>query len=166
MIGKRILSFAMILGLGFLLVVSLVLSAVLTAIGSRVGELIGFEQTSVAIVNYSVMFAGTCVVFAALLKYMPDAEISWRDVAVGSLLTAILFSLGRWGMSIYFTNTNPGAQLSSAAASLVVLLVWVYYSSMIILYGAEFTQVWAERFGRGIRPVDGAVRYERKVIES
>ncbi len=163
---KRLLSFAMILGLGFLLLVSLVFSAALTAIGSRVGETIGFEQTSVAIVNYIVMFLLTWIVFAALFRYMPDAEIGWKDVAVGSLVTSVLFSLGRWGMSLYFSTANPAAQLSSAAASLVVLLVWIYYSSMIFLYGAEFTKVWAERYGRGVRPQPGAVRYEQRVIKT
>ncbi|NND96112.1 MAG: YihY/virulence factor BrkB family protein [Pirellulaceae bacterium] len=161
---KRTLSFALIIGLGFLLVVSMVVSTVLTAVGSQVGGWIGLEETFVTVMNYVVVFLVTLVVFASMLKFMPDAEISWKDVWIGALVTAILFFVGRYAMAVYFSNTNPGAQLGSAAASLAVLLVWVYYSSMIFLFGAEFTQAWATEYGRGIQPEEGAVRIERKIV--
>ncbi len=161
---KRTLSLAMILGLGFLLLVSMIVSTVLTAIGGQVGQWLGLEETIVAAMNYVVIFLATMVVFASLLKFMPDAEIGWRDVWVGALATAVLFSLGRVVMGLYFSNANPGAQLGSAAASLAVLLVWVYYSSLIFLFGAEFTQAWATEYGRGIHPEQGAVRIQRKIV--
>lgn len=161
---KRLLSFGMILGLGFLLLVSMVISTTLAAVGSEVGSWLGMESTAIAIINYLVIFAVTVVAFAAILKFMPDATIGWRDVWVGALATAVLFSLGRLAMAWHFSMSEPGAKLGSAAAALAVLLVWVYYSSLILLLGAEFTQVWANRFGRGIRPEEGAVRIETTLV--
>ena len=161
---KRVLSFTMILGLGFLLLVSMVISTVLATLGSQVGVWIGMEGTIVEALNYSVTFLVTLVVFASLLKFMPDAKIAWRDVWIGALVTAVLFSVGRFAMGLYFSNADPGAQLGNAAASLAVLLVWVYYSSMIVLLGAEFTQAWASEHGRSIQPEKGAVKVERKIV--
>ncbi|WP_182868257.1 YihY/virulence factor BrkB family protein [Rhodopirellula sp. JC639] len=161
---KRVLSLGMILGLGFLLLVSMVVSTVLAAVGSQIGQWVGLEETVVAFLNYAVIFVVTMVIFAAMFKFMPDAEIGWRDVAVGAFVTAGLFSLGRYGLGIYFENADPAARLGSAAASLAVLLVWVYYSSMIFLLGAEFTQAWATVYGRGLEPEEGAVRVERRLV--
>ncbi|QEF98938.1 hypothetical protein Mal15_29960 [Stieleria maiorica] len=163
---KRILSLGMILGLGFLLLVSMIVSTVLAAVGSQIGHWIGLEETVVSALNYGVIFVVTMVIFAAMFKFMPDAEIAWRDVAVGAFVTAALFSLGRYGLGIYFENVDPAARLGSAAASLAVLLVWVYYSSMIFLLGAEFTQAWATVYGRGLEPEEGAVRVERRLVSS
>lgn len=165
-IFKRLLSFAMILGLGFLLLVSMVVSAVLAAVGSQVGGWLGMEEAIVAGVNYIVIFLVTIVVFASLLKFMPDAKIEWKDVWLGALATAVLFSAGRLAMELYFANSHPGAQLGSAAASLAVLLVWVYYTSMIVLLGAEFTRAWANSHGRKACPEPGAVRVEQKIVKN
>jgi len=159
---KRLLSFAMILGLGFLLLVSLVVSTVLSAIGDELTDWIGMESLVAQAINYAVQASIALVVFAAVFKFMPDAEVQWRDVMVGSAVTTILFLLGRLGLQWYLSTSSPGAELGSAAASLVVILLWVYYSSMIFLIGAEATQVYAVNYGHGIVPEKNAVR----VVES
>ncbi len=163
---KRLLSFAMIVGLGFLLLVSMFVSALLATAGSQIGGWLGMEKSFVAWGNYAVIFFATVVVFASLLKFMPDAKISWQDVWIGALATAVLFSAGRMVMEQYFAASTPGAKLGSAAASLAVLLVWVYYTAMIVLLGAEFTCVWSQRHGEKILPVEGAVKIETRIVKT
>lgn len=163
MIGKRVLSLAMILGLGFLLLVSLVVSSLLAVVGEQIGQWTGMPQSVTAISNFVVQVLVVFSVFLAIFKYMPDAITDWRDVAVGALVTTGLFLVGRYAMQLYFTMSNPGAQLGSAAASLAVLLVWVYYTAMIALLGAEVTQVYAVRYGQGIRPEPNAVRVVQEI---
>ncbi|WP_236621087.1 YihY/virulence factor BrkB family protein [Rhodopirellula sallentina] len=160
---KRLLSFAMILGLGFLLLVSLVVSSVLAAIGGQLGGWIGMSGMAASAVNFAVQGLVVLIIFAAIFKFMPDAEVRWRDVFVGAVITTTLFLLGRWGLELYFSYSDPGAQLGAAAASLAVLLVWVYYSAMIVLLGAEATQVYAMKYGHGIRPENGAVRVVKEI---
>jgi membrane protein len=157
-IGKRLMSFGMILGLGFLLLVSLIASSVLSGLGSQIGGLIGLSGLTATIINFAVQAIVVLVMFAAIFKFMPDAKVDWKDVIVGATLTTILFLAGRAGMQVYFSYSEPGAQLGAAAASLAVLLVWVYYTAMIVLLGAEATQVYAVRYGEGIRPESKAVR--------
>jgi membrane protein len=145
---KRVFSLGMILGIGFLLLVSTLLTTWINGIlGAGKGAL--GELASLAVVF---------LVFAAMFKYLPDAEIRWKDVFVGAAVTAVLFSVGKFVLTYYLGNSDFASQFGSAAASLAALLVWVYYSAMILLYGAEFTQVWAKRYGQGIRPEPGAVR--------
>nr|WP_145177098.1 YihY/virulence factor BrkB family protein [Rubripirellula lacrimiformis] len=163
MIFKRLFSFAMILGLGFLLLVSLVISSVLAGLGGRVGAMIGAPGVVAEIINFAIQAIVVLVLFAAIFKFMPDARVQWRDVVVGASITTILFLVGRFGMQVYFSYSEPGAQLGSAAASLAVLLVWVYYTAMIVLLGAEATQVYAVRYGDGIQPEDHAVRVVRHI---
>lgn len=162
-IWKRVLSLGMILGLGFVLLVSLVLSTLLSAVGDQLGGLIGMSDTVAAIFNFVVQALVVFIVFAAIFKFMPDAQVNWKDVLVGAAITTILFLVGRFAMQLYFSYSEPGAQLGSAAASLAVLLVWVYYTAMIVLLGAEATQVYAVRYGDGIRPESHAVRVVEKV---
>jgi len=100
---------------------------------------------------------------AAIFKFMPDAVISWRDVWVGAIVTACLFTAGRFLLHFYFARAEPGPQLGAAAASLAVILVWIYYSSLILLVGAEFTRAFANASGEGVRPEPGAVRVVRVV---
>lgn len=164
LIAKRILSLAMILGLGFLLLVSLIVSSVLSAIGDQLGQWIGMSDTVARAVNFAVQAFVVYTVFAAIFKFMPDVETDWRDVAVGAIVTTVLFLIGRYAMQLYFSMVEPGAQLGSAAASLAVLLLWVYYTAMIVLLGAESTQVFAVRYGEGIRPESKAVRIVQKVV--
>ncbi len=155
---KRLLSLAMILGLGFLLLVSLVISAVLAEVGNRITDLIGMDHAVALTTDYVLQAIVTFTIFAAIFKFMPDAVIRFRDVAVGAALTSVLFLLGRTGLQWYLEYSSPAARLGSAAASLAVILIWVYYSSMIFLLGAEVTQAYALRFGSGIVPQPNAVR--------
>ncbi|PAY16204.1 hypothetical protein CKO51_27920 [Rhodopirellula sp. SM50] len=154
MISKRVLSLGMIIGLGFLLLVSLVISSVLQGFS----EMIGVSGTMGEVVNFVVQALVVFVMFAAIFKYMPDAVVRWKDVFVGAAITTALFLVGRFAMQIYFNYSEPGAQLGSAAASIAVLLVWVYYTAIIVLLGAEATQVYAVTYGSGIRPEADAVR--------
>jgi membrane protein len=163
---KRILSLSMILGLGFLLLVSLVASSVLASLSSSIGSRLGIEGMLAEAVNQVVSFAVIFTMFAALMRYMPDARVAWRDVWVGALVTAVLFTIGRATMQVYLSTSNPAAQLGSAAASLAVILVWVYYSSMIFLFGAEFTRSWAESNGRLVRSEPHAVRVVETIERS
>ena len=160
---KRMLSFAMILGIAFLLLVSLVLSAVATAIAKSATWLIpdGLSGPAMSVVDFSVSFLVIALLFAAIYKILPDARIRWRDVAVGSVVTALLFSVGKLLIGLYLGNSDVGSTYG-AASSLAILFVWVYYSSMIVLLGAEFTQVWTTRFGAGLEPERGAVVVEQK----
>ncbi len=159
MISKRVLSLGMIIGLGFLLLVSLVISSVLQGFS----EMIGVSGTMGEVVNFVVQALVVFVMFAAFFKYMPDAIVRWKDVFVGAAITTALFLVGRFAMQIYFNYSEPGAQLGSAAASIAVLLVWVYYTAIIVLLGAEATQVYAVTYGSGIRPEADAVRVVEKL---
>jgi membrane protein len=107
--------------------------------------------------NFAISFAVIAALFAGIFKVMPDAKIAWRDVRAGAIATAFLFVLGKFLLGFYLGHSNPG-EAFGAAGSLALLLVWIYYSSMIVLFGAEFTQAWAERRGGGIEPEPGAVR--------
>jgi membrane protein len=160
---KRIFSFGMILSVAFLLLVSLVLSAALTAFGSALGGMLpaGISATLLQVLNQVISLVVIAGLFAAMFKVLPDARVSWRDVWVGGGVTALLFVVGKFLIGLYLGRSNPG-EAFGAAASLAVMLLWIYYSSMILLYGAEFTQTWAERRGKGIVPQRGAVRVVRE----
>jgi membrane protein len=162
---KRLFSFGMILSVAFLLLVSLVLSAALSAFGGALGRMLpdGISATVLQVVNLAVSFVVITALFATIFKVLPDARVAWRDVWVGGAVTALLFVLGKFLIGFYLGRSNPG-QAFGAAGSLAVLFVWVYYSSMILLFGAEFTQAWIERDGSSIAPERGAVRVveERK----
>lgn len=157
--GKRLLSLGMIVVIIFLLLVSLVLTTVLEqltqlAIGQpdESGKTIGF------IVNNLVALVVAIILFAAMFRILPDAHMRWRDTWVGATMTAILFIVGKSLIGWYLQNSKIGSSWGTAAASLIAMLVWVYYSSLIVLFGAELTQVWARHFGTGIVPEKGAVR--------
>ncbi len=155
---KRLLSLAMIIAVTFLLLVSLVLTTVLNAMADVVsGWLPAGVATWVPLaVNFAVSFFIFTLLFAGMFKWLPDANVCWRDTWIGAIATALLFMAGKLLLALYFSRSDTGGY--GAASSLVLLLVWVYYSSMIFLLGAEFTQVWASRHGRPISPDDGAVR--------
>lgn len=156
---KRVFSFGMILSIAFLLLVSLVLSALLSAFGSALNQYLpsGLSGPLLQVINQLVSLLVITLLFAALFKVLPDARVSWRDVWVGAAFTAVLFVIGKFLIGLYLGQSNPGKAFG-AAGSLAVMFVWVYYSSMILLFGAEFTQVWAKRHGGGIAPDKGAVR--------
>jgi membrane protein len=156
---KRVFSFGMILSLAFLLLVSLALSAMLSAFGDRLGALLpsGVSATLLELLNMGISFLVIALLFAAIFKVLPDARIAWRDVWIGALVTAALFVAGKFLIGLYLGRSNPG-EAFGAAGSLAVMFVWIYYSSMILLFGAEFTQAWARQRGSGIEPEPGAVR--------
>lgn len=160
---KRVLSFGLILTIAFLLLVSLVLSAVISVIANQLGGMLpgGISTAAVWIINTAVSLAVITLLFATIFKFLPDAEVSWKDVGIGAFFTAVLFEIGKFLISLYIGQSNPG-EAFGAAAALAILLVWVYYSAMILLLGAEFTEVWAQREGSGIRPEKGAVRVIRE----
>lgn len=164
---KRVFSFGMILSVAFLLLVSLVLSAALSAFGDALGGMLpeGVSTTLLQVLNQVVSLAVVTVLFAAIFKVLPDARVALRDVWVGAAVTAVLFVVGKFLIGYYLGRSNPG-EAFGAAGSLAVMLVWIYYSSMILLFGAEFTQAWAEQRGGGIAPERGAVRVvqEKKAI--
>lgn len=162
-IFKRILSLGMILGVAFLLVVSLAVSAAVSAMGGMMGRLIPGASTALAFVfDTAITFVVISGVFAAIFKVLPDAKIAWKDVWVGGLVTGALFTLGKFLLGFYLGRSNPG-EAFGAAGSLALVLVWIYYSSMIVLFGAEFTQTWAIRKGRGIVPDKGARRMNDEI---
>jgi membrane protein len=147
----RFLSFTMILGIGFLLLVSLVISAGLSAVQTTVGNAIPLSEVVLQIINLVISIGVITVLFALLYKFLPDAEIAWRDVWLGAFVTAILFSLGKFLIGLYLGNSAVASSFG-AAGSLVLLLVWIYYSAQILFFGAEFTQVYANNYGSKIVP--------------
>jgi membrane protein len=146
LIRTRFLSFGMILGIGFLLLVSLIVSAGLSALGELWGGLSGAWEVVLQVVNFLVSLAVVTVLFAAIYKFMPRARIGWHDVWIGAGVTALLFSIGKWAIGLYIGKSGVVSGFG-AAGSLVVLLLWVYYSAQIFLLGAEFTWHFAYRFG-------------------
>lgn len=160
---KRLFSFGMILVVAFFLLVSLVISAALTGLGSRLQGFLpsGVSGPLLEIFNSVISLAVISLLFAAMFKVMPDARIAWRSVWVGAGVTAVLFVVGKFLIGFYLGKSNPG-QAYGAAGSLAVLLLWIYYSSIILLFGAEFTETWAEERGKGIEPEPGAVRLRRE----
>ena len=170
MLAKRVFGIGMVLGLAFILLVSLVVSAMLSAFGEELGRFLpsGLSAPVLQAINFVGSLAVIAVLFGAIFKVLPDAEIAWRDVAVGAVVTALLFVAGKFALGLYLGRSNPG-EAFGAAGALALMLVWIYYSSMIVLLGAEFTQAWAERRGSGIVPEKGAVRVvreTRKLAES
>ena len=148
---SRLLSFSMILGIGFLLLVSLVISAGLSAVNETIGNAIPVSEILLQIVNLIISIGVITVLFALIFKFLPDAEIAWRDVWLGAFVTALLFSLGKFVIGLYLGNSAVASSFG-AAGSLVVLLIWIYYSAQILFFGAEFTQVYANKFGSKIVP--------------
>jgi len=162
-IMKRVTSFGMILGVVFLLLVSLVVSAAITAFGDMIGGMLGgLSGVLLQVIQVALSLGIITLLFATIFKVLPDAKIAWKDVWVGAAVTALLFVVGKFLIGFYISRSEPGSAYG-AAASLAVILVWVYYAALILLLGAEFTQQWARRKGGGIEPEDGAVRAERHV---
>jgi membrane protein len=159
---KRIFSVGMVLGIGFLLAVSMALTAGVSAVGERVGG--GIPEPVMYVIELVLSFAVLTVLFAAIYKILPDAEVAWRDVWVGAIATSLLFVAGKFGLGFYLGRSEPGSAFGAAGA-LAIILVWVYYAGMILLFGAEFTQRWAESRGRGIQPEEGAVRVKEEEVE-
>ncbi|HKY39460.1 MAG TPA: YihY/virulence factor BrkB family protein [Polyangiaceae bacterium] len=150
-IKDRFFSFTMVLGVAFLLLVSLVLSAVLSAIGKGFTGLLPGGEAVWQLVNFAFSLAMVTGLFALIYKVVPDAEIHWADVWPGALVTALLFTIGKSLLGLYLGKASVGSSYG-AAGSIVVLVIWVYYSAQILFLGAEFTQVYTRRRGGEIKP--------------
>jgi membrane protein len=155
-IKDRFLSFTMVLGIAFLLLVSLVISAALAALDEFVVGLLPGTEAIMQVVSIVISFAVTTLLFALVFKVVPDAEIAWRDVWIGAAITALLFTIGRTLIGLYLGRSET-ISTYGAAGSLVLILLWVYYSAQILFLGAEFTQVYANKYGSRIRPDEDAV---------
>jgi membrane protein len=156
-IRSRFLSFAMVAGVCFLLLVSLVLESVLKSFSHYVQAMLP-GGIVIALVVYSIFdLAVVVLLFASIFKFLPDVKIQWRDVWIGAVMTAIFFAIGKWALGLYL-GSGAAASAYGAASSLITLLLWIYYSSQILLFGAEFTQVYAARAGRAFVPDKYAVR--------
>ena len=153
---RRFLSMTMVLGVGFVLLVSLVITAGVAAVGAFFGNLLPGGAFLWQIVNFVLSFAIITLLFAAIYKVLPDVTVAWSDVWIGSAVTALLFTVGKLLIGLYLGHASVGSTFG-AAGSLLVFLVWVYYSAQILFFGAEFTQVYARRYGSRILPAEGAV---------
>ena len=152
----RLLSFGIVLGFGFLMLVSLVISAAVAVLDSWIGGLIPGWVVIGYLLSYGISMGLVAFVLAAIFKILPDVKIAWRDVWVGALVTSALFHAGKYGISLYIGKASV-ASTFGAAGSLAVLLVWIYYSSQIVLYGAEFTRVYANEYGSHVVPSENAI---------
>lgn len=166
MLQNRFLSFSVIISLGFILLVSLALSGVIEGISGRLQA--AYPDVAVVlfyIINVVLTLIITAFIFAVIFKVLPDANIRWRDVGIGAVVTALLFMLGKFAIGLYISKTDVGSTYG-AAGSLVVLLVWVYYSSIILYYGAEFTKAYAMEYGAPIHPSKYAVTTQQVEVET
>jgi len=162
---NRILSFSLIISLGFLLLVSLGINAIVDLLNTKLQNM--FPDVTVVvfyIINLTLTLLITASIFSVIFKVLPDADVMWRDVAPGAIATAILFMLGKAAISFYISKSNVGSTYG-AAGSLVILLIWVYYSSIILYFGAEFTKHYATKYGLPIRPNEYSVSTQLVEIE-
>jgi membrane protein len=156
LIKDRLLSFGFTLVVGFLLLVSLLLTAGMALMADWIGGLMPGSEALAYILNIVLSLSMITLLFATIFKFLPDAKIAWHDVSIGAFLTALLFTIGKFALGIYLGKSGVASSYG-AAGSLIVLLLWVYYSSQILFFGAEFTQVYANQFGSRVAPADNAV---------
>ena len=165
MLQNRFLSFSLVVSLGFLLVVSLAVSSVIEGFSNRIKQ--NFPDITFVIIyilNLLFTFLVTMLIFGSVFKVLPDAKIKWRHVISGAIITTVLFMLGKFAISFYIRRTNIGTTYG-AAGSLVILLLWIYYSSIILYMGAEFTKAYALELGTPIVPSDYAVATKTVELE-
>lgn len=160
----RVLSFGMVLGIGFLLLVSLVVSAGIAALDTYATGIFPGAEVVIGIVGTVVGLGLITLLFAMIFRYLPDVKIAWKDVWVGAAITSLLFLIGKVLIGLYLGNSSV-ASTYGAAGSLVILLLWIYYSAQILFFGAEITQVYATRYGSGIVPDENAVAVDEVKIE-
>ena len=160
---NRLLSFSLVLSIGFLLIVSLGVNAVLAYLGSYLERYFEFGSTMLfRVFDFLISYAVLSILFGYIFKVLPDAKIRLKDVAVGAMVTALLFMIGRSLIAFYIAYSNFGDTFGASAA-IIVILVWIYYSSLILYFGAEFTKAWAVKYGYKIYPDRYAVT--TKLIE-
>jgi membrane protein len=165
LITNRLLSFSLIASLGFLLLVSLVINSIVVGLGNRLEHYVPeVSSLFVLVLTNALTLAVVTGVFTIIFKVLPDVILKWRTAIIGALFTAILFSIGKYLIGIYIEKGDPGSAFG-AAGSIIVILVWIYYTSIILYFGAEFTQVYAEKYDHGIQPAHYAVHTKVVVIE-
>ncbi len=164
MLKSRVLSFSLVLGMGFLLVVSFAINALVLGFAERVtAALPGVSGYIITIITMVLTFVFTSAVFATLFRFVADARPLWKDVIPGAVFTTALFGIGKWLIAFYFNQAEP-ASTFGAAAGLISLLLWTAYSSQIYFLGCEFTYVWAQEHGRPIKPTSQAVRVVQQEV--
>jgi len=165
MLKDRLKSSSLIISLGFLLVVSLVVNGLVLAMGDILSRFLpDITIIFINIINLIISFIVIAVLFGIIFKFLPDVKIAWKDVRWGAFFTALLFMIGRIAIGFYIQTTGTGSAYG-AAGSLMVILVWIYYTAAILYLGAEFTQAYAEKMGIKIAPASYAVHLEQKEIE-
>ncbi|WP_187264043.1 YihY/virulence factor BrkB family protein [Pontibacter beigongshangensis] len=166
MLQVRLFSFGIVLSMAFLMLLSLLVSTIIAFLSDYITS--AFPEVSVffiSVVDITISISIVTILFALIFKFLPDAVIRWRDVWVGALITALLFVLGKYLISWFIGTSDPGSAYG-AAGSIIVILVWIYYTSAIVLFGAEFTQQYATVFGHNIMPKAHAVFYkEQEIVE-
>ena len=162
-VRQRLLSFGLILSVALLLLISFVVSAVLSVFTGWLQHTGGAGVVVIRLVDFALSLIVTTLLFALIYRFLPDAIIRWRDVLIGAAITATLFIVGKYLISFYISQSNPGSAFG-AAGSAIVLLVWVNYSSLIIFFGAEFTQEFADAFGQRVQPKAHAVRVQLREV--
>lgn len=161
---QRVLSFGLILSVALLLLTSFVISAFLGIFTGYLQRMLpDIGLIAIRLVDITLSLVVTTVLFGMIYRFLPDAIIRWRDVGIGAFITAVLFILGKYLISFYISKADPGSAFG-AAGSAIVLLVWIYYSSLIIFFGAEFTQEFADTYGQKVQPRSYAVRVELREI--
>lgn len=163
LVRQRLAALGMVLVVALLLLTALVLSAAISALGSYADQILPMPAWALGLIDLVVSLAVITLLFAAIYKVLPDVEIEWREVWVGAAMTALLFVVGKLAIGLYLGRSGVASSYG-AAGSLVVLLVWIFYSSQLVFFGAEFTQVWARRRGRRIEPSAWAVRVEEVAV--
>ncbi|MFO7755554.1 MAG: YihY/virulence factor BrkB family protein [Bacteroidales bacterium] len=160
----RLISLAFILSFGFIMLISLMVDTALTLLGDYLAELLpSVTLNLMEVINIIISFGVVTLIFAMIFKYLPDAVIKWKETWVGALITAVLFTAGKWLIGFAIGSTNIGV-MYGAAGSLVIILLWIFYSSIVFFFGAEITQQYAEMYEHDILPKDHAVRIEIKEV--
>lgn len=157
-VRDRATSFGVVLTIGFLLLISLVLTSALSILSDWILErLPDFLFYLFYVLDVFISFGVITLLFALLYRYLPDVDIQWKSVWVGAGVTAFLFMFGKYALTLYFDYADPGSAYG-AAGTIILMLIWIYYSCLILFFGAEFTQVYARRYGQHIEPSEHAVR--------
>lgn len=166
LLENRFLSFSLIISLGFLLLVSLIVNLAVKALSSRLEHFLPYVTVTIFdLVNLGLTLLVIAVLFGIIFKFLPDVKIKWKDVRAGAIFTAFLFMLGQYLIGLYIQYTAQGSAYG-AAGSIIVILVWIYYTSTILYIGAEFTQVYAEAAGSSIEPAEYAVSIIQTEVEN
>lgn len=164
-LGNRLISFLILVGMGLVLILSLLVNSIITSFSNRINELFPFFPTEFAsMVNSVFIFLILCLLFFIIFKVLPDAIIQWRDALIGSLFTTVLFMIGKWAIGYYLGFISLGTTYG-AAASLVIILLWIYYSAIILYFGAEFTHMFSLHAGKGIVPKSNAIFVEHREVK-